>query len=383
MVRQCRNEQGMALSVVLFALVVVGVLVGGALFIGTQEQRMGDNTRRLEQSFGVAEYGLADRIRNWRTDSVNGIGVYPTDSLLIGRTAAANRSGSYGGWIYKLNDNLFMLDVVGGDTMSVAGRVTGGGARQRLALITRLRPLQVDIEASLTTKGNVKLQGNAAVNGADYTPTGWTDCPPPGAPVAGVRTDGGSVTTGGGGTVTGVPPVNNDPSITDSTFTQFGEINYSQLAAMASITLPGGTYKTFPVLSGPDCNRSVLTNWGDGMNPSGPCGAYMPIIHITGDATLNGDQGQGILLVDGSLDVQGAYEFYGITIIQGDLKTSGGGTSEAHFWGGVLARNADVSTQTLSGKATLNYSACAIKRVLNATALPTVLRSRGWTKLYN
>lgn len=377
-----RNERGMALAVVLFALVVVGVMVGGAVFISTQEQRMGDNTRRMEQSFGVAEYGLADRIRSWRTDSINGRGTYPADSLRIGPITAANRSGSFGGWIYKLNDNLFMLDVVGGDSLSVAGRGAAGGARQRLALITRLRPLQVDIEASLTTKGNVKLQGNAAVNGADFLPPGWADCPPPGAPVAGVRTDGGSVTTGGGASVTGVPPVNNDPSITDSTFTQFGEISYSQLAAMASITLPGGTYKTFPVLSGPDCNRSVLTNWGDGMNPTAPCGGYLPIIHITGDATLNGDQGQGVLLVDGSLNIDGAYEFYGITIIQGDLKTAGGGTNEAHFWGGVLARNADVTTQTLSGKATLNYSACAIKKALQATALPTVLRSRGWSQLY-
>jgi len=380
--RELRNERGMALSVVLFALVVVGVMVGGALFIGTQEQRMGDNTRRLEQSFGVAEYGLADRIRSWRTDSINGRGVYPTDSLQIGPTTAASRSGTFAGWIRKLNDNLFMIDVVGGDTLSMAGRGTTGGARQRLALITRLRPLQVDIEASLTTKGNVKLQGNAAVNGADAVPTDWTDCDPPGTPVAGIRTDGGSVTTSGGGSVTGVPPVNNDPSITDSTFTQFGELSYNDLAAMASITLPGGTYRTEPVVSGTECNRAVLTNWGDGLNPTGPCGLYLPIIHITGNATLNGVQGQGILLVDGSLNVQGSYEFYGITIIQGDLSTAGGGVSEAHFWGGVMARNADVTTQTLSGKATLNYSSCAIKKALQATALPTVLRSRGWTQLY-
>ena len=380
--RVWRNERGIALSVVLFALVVLGVLVGGSLFIGTQEQRMGENTRRLEQSFGVAEYGLADRLRNWRTDSINQMPTFPTDSLRVGPTTVANRSGTFGGWIYKLNDNLFMLNLTGGDTMSVAGRVIGGGARQQLALITRLRPIAVDIQASLTTKGNVKLTGNAAVNGADAIPTGWVDCSAPGTPKAGVRTDGGTVTTGGGSTVTGVPPVNNDPSITDSTFTQFGEISYSDLAAMASITLPPGTYKTEPVLSGGVCDRSVATNWGDGMNPTLPCGSYLPIIHITGDATLNGVQGQGVLLVDGGLSVQGSFDFYGITIIQGDLKTSGGGISEAHFWGGVLARNADVDVNTLSGKATLNYSSCAIKKALQATALPTVLVSRGWSQLY-
>jgi hypothetical protein len=375
-----RNERGIALSVVLFALVVLGVLVGGSLFIGTQEQRMGENTRRMEQSFGVAEYGLAERLRTWRTDSLNMIAV--GDSVRVGLTTAANRSGTYGGWVYKLNDNLFMLNLVGGDTMSMANRVIGGGARQQLALITRLRPIAVDIQASLTTKGNVKLQGNASVNGGDVNPTGWVDCSAPGAPKAGIRTDGGSVTTGGGGTVTGLPPVSNDPSITDSTFTQFGELSYSDLAAMASITLPSGNYKTEPLVTGGVCDRSVSTNWGDGLNPTQLCGGYLPIIHITGNAVLNGVQGQGVLLVDGGLDVQGSYDFFGITIIQGDLSTSGGGISDAHFWGGVLAKNADVTTNTLSGKATLNYSSCAIKKALQATALPTVLVSRGWSQLY-
>jgi len=378
--RVWRNERGIALSVVLFALVVVGVLVGGSLFIGTQEQRMGENTRRLEQSFGVAEYGLADRLRSWRTDSLNMIAI--GDSVKVGPITAANRSGTFGGYVYKLNDNLFMINLVGGDTMSMANRVIGGGARQQLALITRLRPIAVDIKASLTTKGNVSLVGNASVNGADAIPTSWTDCSAPGAPQAGVRTDGGTVDTKGGAKVTGLPPVNNDPSINDSTFTQFGEISYSDLAAMATVTLPGGTIRSEPVVTGGSCDRSVATNWGDGMNPTALCGAYLPIIHITGNATLNGVQGQGILLVDGSLSVNGSFDFFGITIIQGDLSTSGGGVSEAHFWGGVLARNAMVSTTSLSGKATLNYSSCAIKKALQATALPTVLVSRGWSQVY-
>lgn len=380
--RGWRNERGIALSVVLFALVVVGVLVGGSLFIGTQEQRMGENTRRLEQSFGVAEYGLAERLRTWRTDSINQMDSFPADSLQVGPTTVANRTGSYGGWIYKLNDNLFMINLTGGDTMSLAGRVIGGGARQQLALITRLRPIAVDIQASLTTKGNVSLVGNASVNGADAVPSTWTDCSAPGAPKAGVRTDGGTVDTKGGAKVTGNPSVNNDPSITDSTFTQFGELSYSDLAAMATVTLPGGTIQSQPVVTGGVCDRSVSTNWGDGLNPTLPCGSYLPIIHITGNATMNGVQGQGVLLVDGSLSVQGSYDFFGITIIQGDLSTSGGGVSEAHFWGGVLARNAMVSTTSLSGKATLNYSSCAIKKALQATAQPTVLVSRGWSQLY-
>jgi hypothetical protein len=378
-----RDERGMALALAIFAVVVVGALVAGAFFAGNQEQRVGENTRRLEQSFGVAEYGIANKMLTWQPDSLNvQLAAYPADSARIAPTTTANGRGTYGGWIYKLNDDLFMLDVVGTDTLSRAGRVYGGGARQRIGLITRLRPLQVDVQASLTTQGSVKLQGNAQVNGTDMAPTGWGSCATPGASQAGVRTDGGTVTTGGNAVVIGIPQVMNDTSLSDSTFTTFGDLSWSDLVAGATITLPSGTYKTQPSFTGGACNKADLQNWGDGQNPSSACGAYFPIIHITGDATLNGVQGQGILLVDGTLSVQGSYEFYGITIIQGDLKTSGGGSTEAHFWGGTMSRNADLSVQNLSGKATLNYSSCALTKALQATAMPAMMRSRGWTQLF-
>jgi hypothetical protein len=126
----------------------------------------------------------------------------------------------------------------------------------------------------------------------------------------------------------------------------------------------------------------VLTNWGDAHNPNLPCGTYFPIIHLTGNTQINGVQGQGILLVDGNLTIQGSFDFFGITIIQGDLITAGGGTSDAHFWGGVMARNADLSTQTIGGHATLNYSSCAILSALQATSQISMMRSRGWVQLY-
>jgi hypothetical protein len=383
MKRVLRDERGMALAVAIFALVVVGALVAGAFFAGNQEQRVGENTRRLEKSFGVAEYGIANQMLTWQPDSFNLRPNYPSDSVAISATTAAAGGGTYGGWVLKLNNDLFMLDIVGTDSMSRAGRAFGGGARQRIGLITRLKPLEVDVQASLTTQGSVSLQGNAQVNGSDATPTGWTNCDAPGASQAGIRTDGGSVTTGGNAIVTGNPPVKNDPSVSDSTFTQFGDLGWSDLVAMATINLPSGTYQTQPSFTGTGaCDKTDLQNWGDGMNPSSACGSYFPIIYINGDATLNGVQGQGILLVNGTLSVQGSYEFYGIAIMQGDLKTSGGGSTEAHFWGGTMSKNADLSVQNLSGKATINYSSCALTRALQATAMPAMMRSRGWTQLF-
>ena len=249
-------------------------------------------------------------------------------------------------------------------------------------MITRIAPVEFGIRASLTTQGGVSVGGNAVVNGADQNPVGWTSCDPPGSPQAGIRDNGGTVSTGGAGTVTGTPPVVNDPTIADSSFTKFGGATYAQLAARATIKHPGGNINTAPVVVNGVCDKTVLTNWGDGDNPTAPCGNYFPIIHVAGALTVNGVQGQGILLIDGDLTVNGSWNFYGIVIIQGDLRTAGGGTSDAHFWGGVLARNADLSSQNLSGHATLNFSSCSILAALQAQSPIGLMRSRGWVQLY-
>src|SRR6266487_2430100 len=322
MKRILRNERGMALAVAIFALVVVGALVAGAFFAGTQEQRVGENQRRVQTSFGAAEAGVQERVISWKPDSMNKRNAYPQDSVPIYSVSAQGSTpggtGRYFGYSYKLGNNIFLIDVTGRDRASANGPLAGGaGARQRIGMITRLAPVDFGIHASLTTQGGVSLSGNADVNGYDQVPTGWVGCDPPGAPQAGIRDPGANVGTSGNGAVQGYPAVVNDPTINN-----------------------------------------------------------------TGDVTLNGDQGQGVLLVDGTLNVNGSYQFFGIAIIQQDIKTAGGGNTDAHFWGGVMAKNADLSTQNVSGHATLNYSSCSILSALQATSQISMMRQRGWVQLY-
>jgi hypothetical protein len=47
-----------------------------------------------------------------------------------------------------------------------------------------------------------------------------------------------------------------------------------------------------------------------------------------------------------------------------------------------MAKNADLSTQNLSGHATLNYSSCSILSALQGTSPISMMRSRGWVQLY-
>jgi hypothetical protein len=381
--RIIRDERGMALAIAIFALVVIGGMVAGAFVAGTQEQRVGENQRRVMQSYGIAEAGAQERVLSWNPSTMNRIKQYPETSAVIPDQPAPGGTGRYFGTSYRLGPNVFLIDVTGLETRSYGGATPGGGgARQRVGLIARIAPLEFGIKASLTTQGGVSVGGNAEVDGADHIPTGWESCDPPGPAQAGVRDNGGTVSTGGNGQVNGNPPVINDPTINNNTFTVFGGATFDQLAARANVVIGPGNYSTQPVVTNGACNTAVLTNWGDGDNPSAPCGNYFPLIYATGSITLNNTQGQGILLVNGDLNVQGSYQFYGIVIVQGDLKTAGGGSTEAHFWGGVMARNADLSVQNLNGKATLNYSSCSILAALQAQSPISPMRQRAYLWLF-
>ncbi|HMH82805.1 MAG TPA: pilus assembly PilX N-terminal domain-containing protein [Gemmatimonadales bacterium] len=392
------NERGMALAIAIVALVVVGALIAGAFFSGTQEQRVAENERRVQASFGVAEQGVYDVIRGWSAPAAkatyNGLYPYPAkgpskDTVLIGKRTATSKTGSYSGTLFKLNDELFLIDVSAQDTVSLAGRIRGGGASQRLGLLARIRPLAINTQAAVTSGGSNVVVGSASVDGYDHVPTGWAGCPPLDSAKAGIRTQSdGTVSTSGHPTLLGNPPVLKDPTLADSSFSIYGDVKYTDLAASASVTLPAQNFSNSigPAILNGACNTGVLTNWGSPTAPTGPCGSYFPIIHITGTGSvINGQEGQGVLLVDGSLDVQGGFQFYGVVIIKGSLKTSGGGSTPAHFWGTVMVQDTAAFTDTtnnISGGANLMYSKCAILKALNKTGVGSMMRSRGWVQLF-
>jgi hypothetical protein len=397
MKRILRDERGMALALAIVALVIVGALVAGAFFSGIQEQRAADNSRRVLQAFGTAEEGAYETVDTWNPQTYNRQKVYPNDSVgLPGGwpttwDTSAKHTGVYGGYVYRFNGEQYLIDITARDMASFTNSAVqsqGGGGRQRIGLLARNRPIQFGVKAALTTGNGDAVGGNSVVNGFDSAPSNWNSCGPTGAPLAGIRAaTGDPVTISGNATVSGLPPVMIDTSVHPSTFDQWGGTTYSQLTAQANITLPASNFATSiaPVVTNGACDHTVLTNWGDPLNPTQPCGGYFPIIYISGPGTtiINGTEGQGILLVDGSLSVQGGFQFYGITIIKGSLTTAGGGGSPAHFWGATMVQDTvSVGSNSLSGSANLLYSSCTILQALNATSKGVLARSRSWVPLF-
>jgi len=364
---------------VIVATVVVGVLAAGAVFVGIQEQRMGEGVRRVTKSFGVAEGGVSETLRYWDWMNNNNMRLFPLDSVQIPATPAPNGTGIYQARAYRLTDQMYLLDVAGRDSMSFSGKVPDNGARGRIGMLTRIVPLNVKVKGALTVGGPVTFGGgNVFIKGQDAIPPGWPGCPATDTTVAGVVAKNAGDVAGSGGQVSGSPKVLIDPSIDSTWFMQFGTTTYNELAAVASITLPGGSYSPAPAVVAGVC-QNTTTNWGDGNTPANPCGKRYPIVHLTGNTSLINGQGQGIILADADLTFGGTFTFYGVIIVRGAFKTMAGGNPKVY--GAVMAQSSNLATTAFAGNAVVNYSKCALLKTKDATGIPAQLRSRSWVEL--
>src|SRR2546430_13163683 len=69
MLATIKSEKGMALLMALGAIVIIGVLVGGVVFVSTQDYRIGGNTVRQTRAAAAAELGLNRVPQDWNLDN--------------------------------------------------------------------------------------------------------------------------------------------------------------------------------------------------------------------------------------------------------------------------------------------------------------------------
>jgi hypothetical protein len=379
-----RSERGIALAVSIFALVVIGALVSGSFFFGMQEQRVGRNSIRLQQAFAAAEEGAALQVATWDRQVMNYMAV--GDSLAFTGTVAAN-GGWYRGIVQRLNNEMFLIRSEGFSRDSTS--------RQQLGLIVRLRPIEITIRAGLETKGKTEIGGNAIISGVDTT-GGLLDCAIPTDSVAGVMiAEADSIEVQGGNTTTkGLPPVQEDPTITDSSLTTFGDIDWNDLRDIATLIVPSNTAGTPYSIWPSDAGCTGITNWGEPWYPSHPllspsrpynanCTDHYPIVYVDGDLYLNQQRGQGVLIVNGNLTVAGLTRFYGPVLVRGTVVGEGGGSNVPHFYGGIIAADVggSLDSNRVAGNAEIHYSSCAIRKALAGSAAAAVLQERHWANL--
>ena len=379
-----RPRAGFALPVALGAMVVIGMILAGVFFAATQENRVGRNTANQEKAFRAAEFGLNNTYGMWPNGTMNALARGGVSTIVHDSSAVSH-------WIdtvrvTRLNDQTYWL---------VSTAYAGSGlalARHRTTAAIRMAYPQIDFLAALTVRGAIKIGGSSLTTGVDTPPPGWA-CPPPGATKAGIATnDSTNIQTSGCNNLTcviGNPQIKQSAALSDTaTFFNYGpDANWLTLTSMATLNFSGnwtlnGIAPSYT--AGGACNTAVMTNWGDPnrASPAGACEGYFPIIYFAGtggSVHITGGVGQGILLVDGDLIVDGGFQWFGPVIARGHVTTQGTG---GHFNGAVMAADVDLEQNTVLGNAIIDYSSCTISAAMVGSGIPKRLKQRSWADMY-
>jgi hypothetical protein len=369
------DERGIALALALLAMVVIGALVAGTVYIGRLEMTAGRNTVASLKAAEVAEAGLTDAFLNWDT---NWNSLTSLETAVAGPTTPSGVAGvHYSQKVTRLGGNLFMVEATG-ERVGPTGLVL---ASRKLGRLARLVTPEFEIEAAVTAKGNVTVAGNTTIDGNDHIPPGWGGACAIKAPKAGIRSSG-TVNTLGLPTIVGAPPMNqNDGTVVDSIFQQ----PFDELLPFATITIPAGAswngMEPTTMGSPARCDKSNALNWGEPLRGGGSvpeCASYFPVIYSSGDVKVQAGRGQGIMLIAGDLEIRGNFEFDGIILVLGEVKTTGTGNK---ITGAVLSKNAQIGDVTgFGGNPTARYSSCAIENALRHASNGIPLARRSWAQ---
>lgn len=381
--RPAAARDGFALAGALLALVIVGAIVTGTFYAGSEEGAIGASVLRSDEAMYLAEAGLNNTIDGQPRSYFDGLADGAVDDL--GTTVVQLPDGAtLGSYTVQVRRQGPLYTVISTGTV---GRGPVRGSRTLAQVVRLIAGASFPTGSAITSYAGVDVSGNATLSGQDKIPSEWAGegCVDEGLKDAVHSKDPTPVSAKKANHVIGAAVT--DATIADSTFNKFGDFTWDQLKAMADKTYPTGAHITGegPVVKNGKCDTSVQSNWGEPYDSSNPCFRYWPIIYVGGDLKISANgRGQGILLVDGDLDLTGGADFLGIVIVRGSFFSSGNG---GHIIGHLMAYNGGSidSDNTATGNSLVQYSSCAIARAVNESNLavrhPVPILARSWMDL--
>jgi hypothetical protein len=389
----------MAIATALVAIVLIGALIAGTFFFAAQDYRVGRTSLDTDRALTAAEYGQTTALKDW-TAAVWNQNRKIGDTLK--RVYATGGSSTDTVTVTRIKYNMFWVVSSG---RSESGTVSSEG-RRRTGFLVRMNTPVWPIPGAFTGANTVDLSGNYTGDGADNIPAGWTDCPPAVDPIAAVASVSTANISGAGGCagnacLSGANPVTKGtPDAADQTKILDG---WNELTAQAdkifnaSGSPIAGTAPSYNADG--SCKTTDNKNWGDpgrvaSPGVAGQCENYFPIVWIkstvqgalgTTQTVNSGGKGQGIMLVEGNLTISGGFEWTGPIIVKGNVSTSGNGNKVT---GAIQALNigcvstAATKCNNLAGTSSINYSNCALDKILSLKAVPASARHHAWAEMF-
>lgn len=162
------------------------------------------------------------------------------------------------------------------------------------------------------------------------------------------------------------------------TYQNPGGLQLERLRDGAEIALPPGmSLQPFPDATEGACVPGA-DNWGEPLRGSPevvePCTPAYPIVHARGDLRVMGGRGQGVLLVDGRLEIVGPFTYHGIIVANGGIEGSGGSISVV----GAVLTGPTAPASFSAVETRITASRCAIQRAFDAAARMAPLTGWAW-----
>ncbi len=333
----CRARAGFAVATAVFTLVVIGALALGTLYAATHELRGGRDAIHQARAVMAAELGIEQTIagwsREWNGALGRGYGRSWTHATLEGAQVTIS--------LTRLADDLFLI----------TSEARAGPARRHVARVVRLDVEDPPPLAALVATPATDTSASSGVDASDHPPAQW-DCPAPGPALPGI-------------------------AITDTiTALRFGHFDWPTLARLANSRVTVRVTGAAPRDSDEECDTTLPDNWGEPNRwMGGPCTGYYPVIHAASDLVIDGGRGQGVLVVEGNLTLQGGFEFTGAVLVRGALI---GGPGGARITGTVSVAGQGATGSSLDGLA-IDFSRCAARKALLGIAMPMAVVERSWS----
>jgi hypothetical protein len=374
------------LPVVVMGLLLMGTMTVAALLTADDEARSGRAMREATGAFYAAEAGLNWVYANWDTVKADVDTLAGGSSVDLGWRTLDN-GDRFRAVIYRWDESgqpIYQLEVEG---------QSGGelGSLRRLSYMLTNEPGGVGegymlgecCDAALTMKGTYgqrtrtdSLGGGGQIthSGYDVHPPNWGDADvcsdslydKPGLVMADT-TQIERIDEDRGG-IEGVPPIMQDPNISDAAFDSFNEYSWQDIKDQATIivgpdgyiqnadgsiriqfdsSLPsqklkggdhiGPRYTIDPMTGELLCDTSHPMNWGSD-DPNDPCFDHFPIILMKGEVDMVGDPrygrfyGQGVMIADfddvartgAEIEFEDNMNFRGVTMGKGCIELQKG-----------------------------------------------------------
>lgn len=363
------NRRGASLLVAMATVMALGLL-GAIALSGARLERI-----TARQSLGsaaaawAAQAGLARVLDDWHALGPESLPV--GGNMGAGVTTLTPTAASVDS-IRRLGRSLYEI-VMSGERRDADAMVI---ARETQAVLVMLVRSASPDSAAAWISGPVRMGGLARVSGLDQVPAGWDSlCPSPALPGPGILAQAGSTVDtsgcGGPGCLGGQPPVAGDTA-------GAGPAHLAHLRSLwpAVDTLVGNTVTGVgPLAQGGVCSSSAGLNWGAPEDPVHPCFDHFRLVGVRSGTVIQSGTGQGILLGEGDLVLDGDFRFYGVVAASGSVVLRG----RSEVVGTVLAGRSASDSLLVMDQAGIARSACAVRRALARTVRPVVLGVRGWS----